>query len=362
MEVLNGILYSANNIVLAVVSVVSLISGIISIFEFFRSKRNKGVKFIIALISVVVLCFSFYGCNLVKVPDVTEYFYDEACKNLADAGLRYTKLIDKDWLVVKEQDPIAGEIVRAGQTVVLTVQSLTEDEFRIQEFYKKYEGEPAADINVSLFEKEIGIISASGEIPLGRKIDSINVDNLELYIYEEINDVKIKQYEISTDEIFVFKNMPVGLKYRLVCLYKGYEVFDEKIEVTTSASIYGSVNRTVNLVPSGENLLSYNSIRIMNEDGKFLDDIECWFAYDDSSMGNGTYHTNKNGTVDAAFKITEDQKLFIKILDPYANGVDYMCELELKSYGIGEAEDAPVVILKKNGVCEVTYESELFYW
>lgn len=164
MEVLNDILYSANNIVLAVVSVVSLISGIISIFEFFRSKRNKGVKFIIALISVVVLCFSFYGCNLVKVPDVTEYFYDEACKTLADAGLRYTKLIDKDWLVVKEQDPIAGEIVRAGQTVVLTVQSLTEDEFRIQEFYKKYEGEPAADINVSLFEKEIGIISASGEM------------------------------------------------------------------------------------------------------------------------------------------------------------------------------------------------------
>ena len=124
-------------------------------------------------------------------------------------------MIDKDWLVVKEQDPIAGEIVRAGQTVVLTVQSLTEDEFRIQEFYKKYEGEPAADINVSLFEKEIGIISASGEIPLGRK-------------------------------------------------NKGYEVCDGKIEVTTSALANGSMNIKVYLGFHGDIIYAfYPNVRMI---------------------------------------------------------------------------------------------------
>ena len=360
---INEFLYSFNGGIATIVEIISLISGIIGVIAFLIDKENnKVIKLITIIISLIVFVISLYASKLVRVPDVTNIFYENACNVLAERGLRYNLEYDEGNLVVINQNPKANEVVTEGSCIQLELRELTEDEKRRKIFYEKYAEKAFLELELSLYKKELEFFDGTCSTYYGDKI--LFSKDMEIYLYVEDENVTLRDYEILDDNRILFKNIPSGLEYSIYCKSGKYDSYANTIKASSSMAVDNRMKMDIHLVENDAEVLFPNRIRIVDSNNNFMEDVICYVGYENSQgiIWSDGGVTDSAGYMGVSIFMADDASIWVEVKDPYRNGIDYKCEVPIRVPKIGEAVDSSIIKVYKDGRCEVMYTSEFFFW
>ena len=360
---LNYFLYSLNDGITYVGGIVSLLGTIITIISFFTDRKNK-IPLKIAILIVFGLCFgiSVYASKLEKVPNVTNIFYSNACNILAENDLRFNLEYDDGTMVVIGQDPAEDVIVPKGSFVWMEIRDLTEDEIRIQKFYEENANKELLECEIALFHKKIEFSDGICSMYYGETISY--TEGMELFLYNESENITLREYEILDDNLILFKNVPSGFDYVLHCNSNEYDDFECKFKASSSSAVDNRMKIDIHLTKNDDELMYPCRIRIVDSNNNFLKDVKCYVAYDDV-RGRYWYDggiTDQDGNLGVNVCTSEDITVWVKVQDPYGNGTDYECEVPIKVAKIGEPIDSSIIKVYKNGNSEVMFTSDFYYW
>lgn len=135
---MNVFLFNLNELMGQTFNVVGFISGILSVLSAFgvavriRQKKKLKCLFLLLVVSVSLLSVVVYSDRLVKVPDVINLSYADACSRLSSMDLRYNHQNDPDSLYVIDQNPEGGTIVYKKTEISLHTESINKNPNNIQ--------------------------------------------------------------------------------------------------------------------------------------------------------------------------------------------------------------------------------------
>lgn len=117
-ETIFKLLLTIDDVDNTVVLIISTVVGIISILQEIHSlrdneqrKKRRRLWSCILIVSILVIIGTITRKNLVTVPSVVGYTYEDAKHVLCNHELKYTLVVDKG-LYVTEQSPIASTAVK----------------------------------------------------------------------------------------------------------------------------------------------------------------------------------------------------------------------------------------------------------
>lgn len=244
----------------------------------------------------------------------------------------------------------------------MEVSDITEDIVRIKKFYEKYANKELLDVEVALFQKELEI--SDGICPMYYGDSILYTKDMEIYLYAEEDDVILKEYYVLNDNTILFTGVPGGLKYSVYCKSNNYDAYKSTIMVSSSGAIDNRVKKDIHLSENNAELMFPCPIRIVDSNNNFMENVKCDVGYKDSIgiIWSDGGITDQSGYLGVTISSAENANVYVKVHDPYRNGIDFECEVPIKVAGIGEAVDATIIKVYKNGKCKVMYTSEFYFW
>lgn len=367
-EVLRNLFFSEINIVDMIFTILSLVSAVIGIVQEVSTNRKKEQRSwiwkIVILISVVVLVNNFIKINFAEVPDVRGYSYENACEMLSERGLRYSLEVDNGRYVT-DQMPVAGDVVRRGEEVVLITENIGNNKEVISRWEESINAQ-LGQVQVCIESNEITLLSNGKTVEcVGEKVDNYKV--LNAYLIEENSGVIYDDYKIEDAKV-VFENIPKGINFQLYLLLDGYEEFTSEVCISSQNSIDGNLVINCVIDKVGEEMVLPTFFYVADGDYstpnnvRYLSNVKLWVDWTGNNMPRGDYYTNQDGRFEYMIVIDEDRVVVATIHNPFGDGVDYECELTLYAPAIGEANNQSIIFLKRDGSCEAIGTAEYFSW
>lgn len=307
---------------------------------------------------ILVTLVTYVGQNLVEVPDVVGYLYEDARQVLVEKNLKYSVLVDNG-IYVESQEPAAGEIVAPGTVITLTVADTSSSEEAIAFFEKQINATEFGNLELQFYDalvqvrNEAGIIQCFGP-------DFYNFTVAEAYLLQEDYGIKYCEYSVKDGKL-CFPDIPVGVEFTLYVLLDGYE------EVKCDDIILSSINMTDNtfllnlgLTKTGREYMPATSFRIADEAENFLSGVNFQIKFSWEDMWYRDYVSNADGAFPYTFWLSEDQSIAVCVVEPFKNAQDVYCAVTLHKFSAGSIADDAVIIVANDGSCQVVAESDFF--
>lgn len=360
---MNSFLFNLNELMGEAFNIVGFISGVLSVLSAFgivvriRQKKKRKYFFFLLFISVGLLSMVIYSNKLVKVPDVINLSYSDACSKLSSVDLRYNHQNNPDSLYIIDQSPEEGTIVYKKTEVVLSTESISENPNHIQAVREEAQknGIPLAEINVNY--KEIIL-----KWELGGNLEDIhtfgtdisNAQVIDLYLEDMQNGITYTNYAENEDGTFSFFDIPTGGKtYTLHSEIKGYDIKDTTFKAESFLAEESKITVNDFLSPCEEEDMRPYIVHLANSDGNALSNYEYSASIDPTNLGY-TGYSDEAGCA-GVFYGHPGQIVYI-----FLENNTTVCKVELTGIEEGEFLNYPVIILDGNGGYRVTNEQEFF--
>ncbi|MGN0513617.1 MAG: PASTA domain-containing protein [Lachnospiraceae bacterium] len=378
---------------------------------------------VILIVGIIVFVGTKIRDNLVKVPDVVGCTYQNACNMLGSIGLKYSKIVDNDYYIA-QQSPMAGEIVTKGTNIELTIEEINNVQvpnvvgytyqnacYILSNYGLKYnliadKGEYVVEqsliegtsvekgTEIELITRPIGdnaevrskleqaleveygnveitfedtnlSVTKDGEVLkcTGTKIHDFEV--LEAYFIEEKSGVEYHDYTIK-DGIMIFNNIPIGIEFKFYILLKGYEERKENIVLKSQYMQEDKLDIRVYMTKFNAKRMSPATFYVADAQSStprnvnYMSDVKMWILWPNTSSWCTNYKTNEDGEFEYQININKEQKIRVKISNPFGNGNDYECEVTLRELEVGFSMNSDIIFLNEDGTCEVISQSEYF--
>lgn len=306
----------------------------------------------------LVALVTYVGQNLVEVPDVKGYLYEDARHMLVDSNLKYSVLVDNG-IYVKEQEPEAGTIVAPGTTVKLTVSQTSCSEEAITYFESEINATDFGNLSVRFYEALVKVVDGAETLRcFGPDFSDFTV--AEAYLLQNDYGVKYCDYSIE-DGLLTFKDIPTGVEFTLYILLDGYE--ETKCDGIMLSSV-NMVDKTfqlhLGLMKDNLEYMPSASFRVVDSEGHFLENVDLLIKWSWSDIWYGDYSSNEDGSFPYVFWLDENLSLDVCVVDPLGDGVEYNCTVTLRKYQVGHIVNDDIIIVSKNGSCKVVDEETYF--
>lgn len=375
-EIILDLLLRTDDTVNFMILLLSAITGVLSFLkeihilsnEGKRKKTkspNKGVWACIFIVSLIVCMGALTRSKLTRVPDVVGKTYNDATHILSDHHLKYTLVVDNGLYIV-EQIPSAGTPVLKGEKIELIAEPIgTNPEVR-----EKWENSIHAEygnVAVSFKDQEITLVGEDGETIscFGAKISDFKV--AEAYLFESDSGVKYDDYNVENGAL-IFRRIPQGVNFTLYVRLEGYKEDDTEIMLSSQNMVEGTFSFSWGMEKINDSIVLPATFYVANAskskmtDVEYMGNVKLWVRWPYSDSWRGDYYTNADGRFGNTILINKDCRIGVKIIDPFDNGKDYECGVNLYAMEMGKAIDNEIIFLNKDGNCEVISESEYFEW
>lgn len=371
-ETIFKLLLTIDDVDNTVVLIISTVVGIISILQEIHSlrdneqrKKRRRLWSCILIVSILVIIGTITRKNLVTVPSVVGYTYEDAKHVLCNHELKYTLVVDKG-LYVTEQSPIASTAVKKGTVVELTTKPIGNN----PEVISAWEGYINAEygrLAVRFKNQDIKLIGSKGDTIncFGYQISDFKVK--EAYLLEEKSGVEYHNYSIE-EGILLFENIPKGIEFTLYVLLDGYEEAETKVKLSSQNMVEDTFSFSWGMIRSDMETAYPTTFYVANAENStamnidYLANAKLMVQWPYENYWYGDYATNEGGCFEYGILINKDQKIRVTVINPFNNGVDYECEVTLYVPVMGEPMNNDIIFLNKDGTCEVISESEYFRW
>lgn len=343
-----------------VLTIVSGTADLIAILGLLRGERIVSKKIAwscMVVISTLVCAGSIYGYFLSEVPDVTGYAYEDAIRKIAHADLKYD-LLSADGLYVKEQAIAPGTIVYKGAQIDLITEEISSSDKVISEFEDMINADYGT-LALNLHEIRILFKDEHRTVTyFGPKIDAISI--IDAFLYQDEYCVKYNDFVVK-DNLLIFNRIPKGIEFKLTVLAEGYEeVSDKAVSVSSEHTENDVYELHFGLMGRKEEFGLASSFRVVDERGNFLEDVDVQIKWEHENMWYGYYNTDRDGCLEYMIWLGHDQMADICVVNPFRNGVDYHCKVNLHKYISGDMVDDDIIIVSKSGECHVVKSSKYF--
>lgn len=102
------------------------------------------------------------------------------------------------------------------------------------------------------------------------------------------------------------------------------------------------------------------SFRVADSEGRFLENVDFLIKWSWSDMWYGGYSSTQDGSFPHVFCLDKNQSLDVCVVDPFGDGEEYNCTVTLRKYQVGQTANDDVIIVSKNGNCDVVDEETYF--
>lgn len=337
-------------------SLVAIISAVIS--KKHDEKKPVFIRIALAVLFLLVALVTFVGKNLVAVPDVVGYLYEDARHVLVESNLKYSVLVDNG-IYVEAQEPEAGTIVAPGTTIKLTVGQTSCSEEAIAYFENEINATDFGCIAIQFYEAQVKIMDGSNTIRcFGTDFSDFTV--AETYLLQEDYGVKYCNYSIENGKL-LFSDIPTGVEYTLYILLDGYEeAVCDGIMLSSINMVNDTFSLNLGLTKDDLEYMPATSFRVADASGKFLSGVKLEVKFPWKDIWYGDYPSTEDGNFPYVFWLDQNQTVEVCVIDPLGNGQDYYCTVTLKKYQSGDIADDAVIIVSENGTCTVVDESTYF--
>ena len=308
-----------------------------------------------------MLLLSFYVNNLVKVPDVINLSYSDACSVLSSVDLRYNYEINPDNLYVTDQYPSEGAIVHKQTEVTLVTSQLNKDAGRIQAVAEdaQQKGIPLVEINIHYMKIQVLWKSMQDNeeiMRFGTLITDLEVT--DLYLEDTSHNVIYTDYMKNDDGTFSFFNIPAGgYNYKLHSEFIGYDMLETTFAADSVIIDEEKITLNVYITPyDNETLLPY-VVHMVDSDGNPIQNSQYSISLEDEWHWYGNGYTNEYGCA-GAFYTYPGQIIYINLED--TDIFPHFCIVEMTGIEEGEFLNYPVVIFNDDGSYQITYEQDFF--
>ncbi len=349
-------------------TIFSTVGGILGIILGFVPRKTLKIKRWLLTVTIFI-CVIIFGTtiirrNIVEVPDVVEKTYQDACNILSSKGLNYTLEVDNG-IYVMEQNPAAGEIVKKNTQVELKTEPIGSNPEVINEWLKSLGGE-CGNISVTFRDSEI-ILEDNGITKecFGPIITDYEVR--KAYLYQPDVGVEFHDYNIKNG-IMTFENIPQGIEFELIVLLEGYEEAKIKVMISSQNKIDTTYSFTWGMVRSDADMRLPATFYVADaskstvEDVRYMPDVDLWVQWPEEKAWRGNYKTDEEGKFQYSILTNKNQKIKVRIKNPFDNEVNYECEVTLYALEFGEAFVSDIIFLNQDGTCDVISTEEYFMW
>lgn len=301
--------------------------------------------------------------NLVEVPNVTGKTYQDACNILSSHELNYTLAVDNG-LYVMEQNPIAGTVAEKGTKVELMIEPIGNNA-EVKETWEKELNAEYGNLAVTFKRVEITLTGDTGETIscFGPVIYDYEVK--EAYLVEAESGVEYHDYTIENGQL-IFRDIPKGIHFTFHVLLKGYEEASTEVILSSQNMVdnthsfnWGMVKSDADqALPTTFYVADAKNSSVMNVD--YISNVKMWVQWPYDQAWFGDYLTDESGRFEYGIWLSGNQKVKVRILDPFDNGMDYECEITLYVPVMGEASNNDIIFLNKDGTCKVISNAEYF--
>ncbi len=355
-------LYAINSFLTDNVGYISGFIGIFSFIKFFVCKKisEKVFHIVITIITILFAAVNIAMADYTEVPDLTNLTYTHACEQLSEYGLTPSLARDGTNYYVVAQSPLPGELVKKGTTVEMNLEPISSN----PEFRKQVEdalGLSYGEITVSLNHLYATVKDDSGnEITcFGEPLDDIVIQ--DAYLESIDGQLRYTEYSLSGNQL-TFSNVLIGTSYKINIVAENYEVFSDTIAAESVNPLdQDVVSRNINLSSQSDpvQLPTYFSIFDVNGQPLACSDIQ--LSWDEGTTWRGdVLSTDQTGNSVYDIWISEDQSLWLNVIDPFGNGNDFTFQIDLIYLQNAEAGSSPVAILSPDGDVTVTNTAEYY--
>lgn len=309
--------------------------------------------------SHVKLSFDNSSLNKVIVPSVVGYSYENASLILNNMGLRCSVIAKNAPQYIVEQQPEAGVIIEEGSMVEVETDSIGNRPELVEAW------EQALDVDFSRLEMKLkntevsveGFADGTREC-YGTYIDDFIVE--DLYLLEPDSGVEYHDFEINGDTI-TMERIPIGINFVMHLLVSGYEEVEEEIVLSRDVIKNGVLEFDQFLDKIGDNASLNTTFYVKDSEGNAMKDLRIYIAWEkENYWGGNDYTTTEEGRFKYYIFLSEDRTVGVWIVNPFGNGVDYMCDVTLRYPQIGMSMYEDIIILNMDGSCKVMSEEEYF--
>lgn len=366
-------IYLLGNLGNGFITWMSLAGTLITVFGIFvkksskkttsREQDEKDSKLTVGLIAlavalIVVAAVTYVGQNLVKVPDVVGYLYEDARQILAERNLKYSVLVDNG-IYVESQEPAAGEIVVPGTVITLTVAQTSSSEEAIAYFEDQINATEFGNLELQFYDAQIQVWDETGVIRcFGPDLNDFTVS--EVYLLQEEYGVKYCEYSVESGKL-QFSRIPAGIEFTLYVLLDGFEEAECCDIILSSANMTGNTfSLNLGLTKTGREYLPATSFRVADSAGNFLSGVKFQIKFSWADMWYGDYVSNSDGSFPYVFWLSEEQSVNVCVVEPFKNAQDIYCSITLNKFELGSIADDAVIIIADDGTYKVVTESDYF--
>lgn len=365
-EIFLRTIFAVDDTMNTVAMILSLVSGILAIAAEFgiRSKKHSWIIKLVIIVSILVVACTLVRKKITQVPDVVGKTYQDACIILSNNGLSYNLILDNG-VYVMEQEPVAGTIVEKHSQVELMTEPIGNNP-EVKRMWEESLEVAYGNVAITFRDTNIILADAGGTVQCyGNILDNYKVK--KAYLLEETVGVEYHDY-ILEDNAMVFKDIPKGIPFQLIVLLDGYEEAKTEVTISSQNAQDGTYHFTWEMMSDHAEQLLPTLFYVADGDKstisnvKYLSDVELWVQWPEEIAWWGKYCTNKDGKFPYEIWINKDQKIRVRINDPFGNGKEYECEVTLYTPKLGEANPKSIIFVKKNGTCNVVSTDKYFMW
>ncbi len=346
-----------------IITWISLASSLLAVLGAISSKKKENVGSfrawtILSITGIFVTITTLSGHMLVKIPDVTDIYYEDARRILVDSNLKYTVLPDTG-LYVLEQNPSANEIVPQGTIVELTVGQTSSSKESIAYFESAINATDFGNLSVQFYESLVKVVDGADNLRcFGPDFSDFTV--AEAYLLQNDYGVKYCDYSVENG-LLTFEDVPTGVEFTLYILLDGYEEAKCDGIMLSSINMIDKIFRLhLGLTKDNLEYMPSSSFRVVDSDGRFLEDVNLLIKWSWSDIWHGDYSSNKDGCFPYVLWLDENQSLEVCVVDPFGDGTEYNCTVTLRKCQVGHIANDDVIVVSKNGNCYVVDEETYF--
>lgn len=232
------------------------------------------------------------------------------------------------------------------------------------EFRKQVEdalGLSYGDITVSLNHLYATVKDDNGnEITcFGEPLDDIVIQ--DAYLESIDGQLRYTEYSLSGNQL-TFSNVLIGTSYKINIVAENYEVFSDTIAAESVNPLdQDVVYRNINLSSQDDHAQLPTNFSIFDVNGQPLACSDIQLSWDEGITWRGdVLSTDQIGNSVYDIWISEDQSLWLNVIDPFGNGNDFTFQIDLIYLQNAEAGSSPVAILSPDGDVTVTNTAEYY--
>lgn len=316
----------------------------------------------IVIVSIFFWAGSIMKNRLVKVPNIVGKTYNDACITLSRFGLNYDLIVNGKDMYVYEQGVEPGTIVNRGTKIILYTKRISSSENVIDTYAN----------NKELCSLTITFVEAN--IILGDIYNDLNVDSygkvIDDFVISEVRLVTKNStvsyedgYYIVEDGKLIFKNIVGNEDYLLNIILDGYNEINIPVRVSAKNvndnNIICGMTKTDSMTKTQVCFMLADLNNSTNMDVVYLADVRLDIQWSENEEYI-SYITGSNGQEDKEIWISQEQKINVKIVDPYKKGNDFICSIILYPMVINECVKYDIIFVGRDNECSVVNNIDFY--